>query len=114
MVPPLECGAPLARQENRMPFAVCVTLQIEPGRMDAFMPLMRANAAASLRNEAACHQFDVARDAARPDEVFLYEVYTDAAGFDAHLQTDHFKQFDAAVADMVAQKDVRTYAQVNA
>ena len=35
-----------------MPFAVTVTFQIEPGRMDEFMPLMLANAAASLSRRA--------------------------------------------------------------
>ena len=38
--------------------------------------------------------------------------YTDAAAFDAHLSSDHFKAFDARVAQMVASKSVATYAQV--
>jgi quinol monooxygenase YgiN len=95
-----------------MRFAVCVTLQIKPGCMEAFMPLMHENARASLTQEPGCHQFDVAMDASRPDEVFLYETYSDADAFAAHMQTPHFKRFDAAVSDMVLAKDVRTYAQV--
>ncbi|MEL6701373.1 MAG: antibiotic biosynthesis monooxygenase, partial [Pseudomonadota bacterium] len=63
-------------------YAVTVTFQIKPGQMAAFMPLMQANARTSLAAEPECHQFDIATDPARPDEVFLYELYTDAAAFD--------------------------------
>ncbi len=94
-------------------FAVVVTFQIAPGQMAAFLPRMRANAAASLRHEPGCHRFDVCTDPARPDEVFLYELYTDQAAFDAHLATDHFKAFDAEAGPMIAGKSVATYAEVS-
>lgn len=93
-------------------FAVVVTLQINPADWTEFMPLMTRNAAASLTEETGCHQFDIATDPARPNEVFLYEIYTDAAAFDAHLATTHFTAFDAAVANMVVEKSVKTYAKV--
>lgn len=95
-----------------MPYAVVVTFMITPDAVEAFIPLAQANARISLHNEVGCHQFDVATDPARPDEVFLYEIYSDRAAFDAHLASAHFKEFDAAVAHMIASKDVRTYAQV--
>lgn len=95
-----------------MPFAVTVTFTVKPGDMQAFMPLMLDNARVSLETEAACHQFDVATDPSIPDTVFLYEIYEDRAAFDHHLATPHFKVFDAAVAEMIAAKTVRTFAQV--
>ncbi len=95
-----------------MSYAVCVTFTIRPEAWDAFLPLMHANAAASLKNEEGCHRFDVLTDPAYPHEVFLYELYTDPAAFDAHLASDHFKSFDAATADMVAGKAVKRYTQV--
>ena len=93
-------------------YAVIVTFQISPGAMPGFLPLMADNAAASLRDEPGCHQFDVATDPARPDEVFLYEIYTDRAAFDTHLASAHFKLFDATVVPMITAKEVRTYAEV--
>lgn len=94
-------------------FAVCVTFQIKPDQIAAFMPLMRANARTSLKAEAGCHRFDVLTDPARKGEVGLYELYTDAAAFDAHLASDHFKAFDQATGDMITAKSVQTYAQVS-
>lgn len=94
-------------------FAVVVTLSLKPGVEDAFLALMHQNARTSLRSEAGCHQFDIATDPNRPDEVFLYELYSDPAAFDVHLKTAHFIAFDAATADMIARKDVRTFSQVS-
>jgi quinol monooxygenase YgiN len=95
-----------------MPYAVVVLFTIKPDALKAFTPLMLANAQTSLLDEAGCQQFDVATDPACPNEVFLYEIYSDRAAFEAHLASAHFKEFDLAVADMIAAKDVRTYAQV--
>lgn len=89
-------------------FAVCVDLRIKPGQMPRFLPLMQENAAASLEHEQGCHQFDVVRVDGDPDLVVLYETYDDADAFAAHLKTDHFLSFDSAVADLVADKTVRT------
>ena len=93
-------------------YAVVVTFTINSGAMPDFLPLILNNAKTSLDVEAQCLQFDVATDLMRPDEVFLYEIYTDRAAFDAHLASAHFKAFDSAVAHMIAVKDVRTYATV--
>ena len=95
-----------------MPFAVVVTFRVPADRMAQFLPLIVANARASLRDEPGCHQFDVVTDPARPDEVFLYEVYTDRAAFEAHKQTPHYAVFDTEGARMVADKQVRTYTEV--
>lgn len=87
-------------------FVVAVTFIIAPEAWEAFLPLMQANAKASLENEPECHQFDVCTNPEAPNTVFLYEVYTNRAAFDAHLQSAHFIAFDTAVKDMVTDKSV--------
>ena len=94
-------------------FAVIVELKIKPGQSDAFMPLMRANAAASLREEPGCRQFDVCLDEDAASRVWLYEVYDDAAAFQAHLKTAHFKEFDESTTEMISDKRVSTAARVH-
>lgn len=93
-------------------FAVVVTLTLKPGHMEAFLPLMHDNARASKTTEPGCHQFDVATDSARPDEVFLYELYENAAAFDAHLNAPHFLHFASATDEMISAKIVKTYERV--
>ena len=93
-------------------YVVTVMFTLRPGSTDAFMPLMRSNAEASLREEAECLRFDVCHNPERAQEVFLYEVYATQDAFRAHLNTPHFVQFDQATSDMIAEKHVRTFSEV--
>lgn len=93
-------------------FAVVAHFTIHAAQAGDFLSLVVENAQSSLRDEPGCRQFDVVSDPARPGDVLLYELYDDAAAFDAHLTAVHFKRFDAATAAMIADKTVRTYADV--
>jgi quinol monooxygenase YgiN len=95
-------------------FAVVVHLSLHEGCASAFLPLLHTNAQASLDTEHGCHRFDVLTDSARPGDVFLYELYTDAAAFDAHLASAHFKTFDHACDRLIAAKSIKTYDRVRA
>jgi len=86
---------------------VCVYFEIKPVFIDAFLEVMRKNALASLKNEIGCHQFDVNQDPLSPNSIFLYELYEDAAAFELHKQTDHYLEFNEAIAPMIIGKTLR-------
>ncbi|MEM8632200.1 MAG: antibiotic biosynthesis monooxygenase [Pseudomonadota bacterium] len=90
-------------------YVVVVEFEIVEGAFDRFLELVRRNAALSLRDEPACSRFDVCTASDRPGTVFLYEIYDDAAGFEAHTRTRHFIDFDGAVGPLTAGKEVRIY-----
>lgn len=89
---------------------IWVEFDIKPERFADFLPLMHANAKASLNDEPGCRQFDVLQPIGKPNAVALYEIYDDKAAFDAHLRTPHFLSFDKATADMIAAKRVRAFS----
>jgi len=91
---------------------VIVEFTIKPDFIDRFRVRVQQQAQDSLANEAECHVFDVCIDAAAPDAVLLYEVYTDAPAFQGHLETAHFKAFDAEVTDWIAQKTIRQFEKL--
>lgn len=93
-------------------YCVTVTFRIAAGKQAAFLALMLENAATSLGTEPGCQRFDVLTDPARPQEVFLYELYVDRAAFEHHLASPHFRVFDQTVAAMVADKQVKSYGEV--
>lgn len=93
-------------------YVVCVTFKIKDECIDQFMPLMTRNAKSSLAQEKQCRQFDVCIDESDPTCVFLYELYDDEAAFKAHLVAAHFKEFDAAVAGMIADKKVHIFTRI--
>ena len=93
-------------------YVVHVTFTIHNGQMAQFLPLMTANARASLDSEPGCLQFDVCTDPQDPNAIVLYEVYTDADAFQAHLNAQHFLDFDAATASLIEAKSVRILTRI--
>jgi len=88
-------------------YAIIVDFEIKPDRLAEFLPLMAENAAASMREEPGCQQFDVCQGPDTPHRIFLYEIYDDRAAFETHLASAHFRRFDAATREMVTAKTVR-------
>ena len=90
-------------------FAITVDFELVPGTRDEFLPLVRENAAASLRDEPGCSRSDgrtFREGGGNTARVFLYEVYDDRPAFEAHVRMPHFKSFDAATKAMVQRKTV--------
>ena len=90
-------------------FVVTVTFKLHAAHETAFLERMRQQAAESMAKEDGCRHFDVCTASDGSNKVFLYEIYSDQAAFDVHVQSDHFKDFDAAVRDWVAEKSVQTW-----
>jgi len=88
-------------------FVVTVQFGIAPQHYASFMLEMLINAKKSRELEPGCVVFDVCEDPARPGEVFLYEIYKDAAAFEQHKRETHFLEFDRVVAPWVTSKTIR-------
>lgn len=96
-----------------MNYVVTVELELHPQHRESFLPLMRENARASREREPGCRLFEVCVDPARPNVVFLYEVYHDGGAFAAHLDSLHFRSFETAVREMIAAKTVRVLTRLD-
>ena len=99
-----------------MVFSLVVQLQVRPGRREEFLAAIGANAEASVRDEPGCLRFDVSEVAAEPGapaRFVLYELYTDAAAFDAHRAAPHFAAWrEAAARVLVPGSQVNTAGTV--
>lgn len=81
-------------------YTLFASVQVRPDKRDEFLIGIKANAEASVRDEPGCLRFDVMEDAKRQDRFYYYEIYTDAAAFDAHKKSPHFAQW-RLIADVV-------------
>ncbi len=90
-------------------FVVTVTFEIEAARSAAFNAAVKTQAKNSLELEPDCLRFDVCLDPDKDGRVFLYELYRDAAAFDLHLASEHFKTFNALVEPWTRSKAVQTW-----
>jgi len=93
-------------------FVVTVEFSVKPLHTDAFLKAVALQARHSLEKEKGCRRFDVAVNSQKHGRVFLYELYTDEAAFNAHLETGHFKNFEAAVRDLLESKTVETWNMI--
>jgi quinol monooxygenase YgiN len=93
--------------------AIVVEFRIEPAFIEDFERAIVANATASREAEPGCRQFDVCRDPGDPQLFFLYELYDDAAAFDAHCRTAHFLEMDALTVGWVQSKAVHRYLRAS-
>jgi len=90
---------------------ITVEFRLLPGCREAFIALIRENAARSLADEPGCRRFDVLSSDA-DGSVLLYEIYDDEPAFAAHCQTPHFFEFDRASRNLCESKIVQRYSLI--
>jgi len=84
-------------------FAVIVKVHIKPQHKKEFVEAMLDDGRGSVQNEPDCLLFNVVEDGADPNCLHLYEVYKDAAAFEAHKNTPHFVRWVETTKDWLAQ-----------
>ena len=88
-----------------------VDLVIIPDQMSKFVEAIKENGANAVK-EPGCREFNITVLANRPNHVFLYEVYDNEAALNTHRQTEHFKKYQAAPANMIADRNVRAMSLI--
>ena len=77
---------------------------VVPAQIANYLAALKENGAASV-HEPGCRAFNIAVSQKDASHVFVFEVYDNAAAYDAHLQTDHFKKYAATTKAMVIKRD---------
>jgi autoinducer 2-degrading protein len=81
------------------PRPMIAVLDAKPGLADAFRQRI-VELVRQVRREPGCATFTAYEARDTPGRFYLYEVYTDAASFDAHLKTDHVHAFISAIPEL--------------
>ncbi|OIH92380.1 MULTISPECIES: putative quinol monooxygenase [unclassified Curtobacterium] len=83
-------------------YSVWVTVEVVPGRENAFLEAIKANAAATVADEPGCSSFDVVE--LEPGRRYgFYEVYDDEEAFTvAHRSAPHYAAWRRAVDETIA------------
>ena len=71
---------------------VVLKIQIRPDRRDVWLERIDKYTAA-VRDEPGCRSFDVYESLDAPNEFAIVEGFASKEAGDAHVQTDHFKDF---------------------
>lgn len=81
-------------------YSIFVVIDVAEKDIDAFMNASYGDAEGSVRDEPGCLRFDIHRDTSVATRFYLYEVYTDEAAFQSHLETPHFLKWQGEVESM--------------
>ncbi|HEY1260979.1 MAG TPA: putative quinol monooxygenase [Stellaceae bacterium] len=95
-----------AGTQDTGPVVIVVELEIEPTELDNFKAVIKENAAAWVREEPGCLEFNVVFDKDSPTHAFLFEVYENAEAIAAHQATSRFKQHMAGAAKRIRSRKV--------
>ena len=93
-----------AGAQNAGPVVIVVELEIKPTELDNFRAAVKENAAAWVREEPGCLEFNVVFDKDNPTHALVFEVYENAEAVAAHQTTARFKKYRAEAAKMVKSR----------
>ena len=82
-------------------FALVVSLRIKPGTVAAFQETVKRQATMTFNEEPGCRRFDAVQSTTDEHHWLLYEIYDDEVAFESHRTTAHFREWRAAVGELV-------------
>jgi quinol monooxygenase YgiN len=90
----------LARQ-GQSPVVRLAELHIDPGQLEEYKAALREEIEASIRLEPGVLTLYALSVKGDPAQIRIFEMYADAAAYEAHLQTPHFRKYKTGTQGMV-------------
>ena len=76
-------------------------LHIDPSQLEDYKSALRDEIQASIRLEPGVLTMYAVSVKGDPAQIRIFEMYADAAAYEAHLQTPHFKKYKTGTQGMV-------------
>jgi quinol monooxygenase YgiN len=97
-------GGPVAAEEVRHRYVRLAELEIDPGQLENFSSAVKEGVEAAVRMEPGVLALYVVYEKEQPNRVRVFEMYTDEAAYQKHLQTPHFRKFRDTTDKMVKSR----------
>jgi quinol monooxygenase YgiN len=94
------CGLALAEERQDL----CVRLaelEIHSAQLESFKAALKEGIETAVRVEPGVLALYAVSEKDNPAHIMVFEMYTDADAYKAHLETPHFKKYKAATQEMV-------------
>ena len=93
-----------------MAYVVTAKWRAHPGKADRLREVIEEMTLPS-RSEPACLFYQAQRSAEDPDLFFLYEQYADEAGYQSHMDSEHFTRLvkQEAIPELLADRERAFY-----
>lgn len=81
-------------------------ITIDSTKLDPYIVALKEQMQSALRFEKGVLAYSAVQDKNNPTKITILETYASVAAYQEHIQTEHFKKYKAAVADMVQQLEL--------
>jgi quinol monooxygenase YgiN len=88
-------------QQMQSPIVRLAELQIDPSQLEKYKAALREEIEMSIRLEPGVITLYAVSVKGDPAQIRIFEMYADAAAYEAHLQTPHFKKYKTSTQGMV-------------
>src|SRR5437868_13341611 len=82
------------------PIVRIAELQIDPAQLDSYKLALKEEIETSIRVEPGVLTLYAVTLKQHPEQIRLFEVYKDAAAYESHLQSPHFKAYKRRTQQM--------------
>jgi autoinducer 2-degrading protein len=89
---------------------VLVRVKVRAESLAEFERAILTNADAARTREPGCVRFDVCQSEDDPGQWLFYEVYKDAAAFEAHRASPHFAAYQQVAERVLLEKTLTRWA----
>lgn len=103
----LAMGSSAGGQAAREPYVRVAEIEVDPAQMEAYIAALKEQVETALRLESGVLAHYSVADKEIPAHVTVFEIYADAAAYNEHLKTAHFKNYQTATQDMVKSLKLR-------
>jgi quinol monooxygenase YgiN len=83
------------------PLVRIAELEINPSEISAYTDALKEEIATSIRIEPGVLSLCAVSVKGQPNQIRIFEIYRDQAGYESHLQTPHFKKYKSDTQKMV-------------
>jgi quinol monooxygenase YgiN len=90
--------------DAQRPYVRLAELEIDPAQMERFNAAIREGVATAVRVEPGVLALYAVVEKDLPNRVRVFEMYTDEAAYQKHLQTPHFRKFRDTTDKMVKSR----------
>ena len=88
-------------QQMQSPVVRLAELHIDPSQLEEYKAALRDEIETSIRLEPGVLTLYAVSVKGDPAQIRIFEMYADAAAYEAHLNTAHFKKYKASTQGMV-------------
>jgi quinol monooxygenase YgiN len=94
-------GGATVAQEAGGQYVQVAEIEIDPAQLDAYRAAVQEQIDAAIQKEPGVLVLYAVSEKDEPYRVKVFEIYRDKKAYEAHLESDHFRKYKAAVEKMV-------------